>query len=257
MRTLLVPYILWNLIAATLFILKAKYLGYNGYDIVVDGKIQAWPFIRGFWNMTDGYPYEFSFWFILRLIGFVILSPVAWFMASRKWLLAIFFAAMVNFDHGLNGLEYFALGAAFARADMSPAIPSGRIMLPVFLFSTFVLFFIPENTLPFEVWIIVRNLLGAVAFLVIARFITRNRMLDNPAGHSLVSAAFIIYAMHSLYATIVRKTIGHVFGVESLAGCVATYLATWVVLVCASWFVYIVMHRLCPKILSVLTGGRA
>lgn len=256
-RSLLIPYILWNIIAAAIFVFKVRVLGFPGYDIIVDNRINILNFIKGFWNVKDGYPFEFAFWFILRLMIFVVASPIAWIMAyNRKVIIAIFILLLI-FNVNLYGMEYFALGAALARNGISGFHYNGKLIISLFFLMTLLMIPISDIEWAADRVQVIRNLLGAMVFLTCSGYLVRRGILDNKIGKSLVNSAFIIYAVHSLYPTVMRKFLAKIFGIDSTGGCLLTYFSTWILLIICSWLVYLILHRFFPKALKLLTGGRA
>ena len=77
--SLVIPYILWNLISLFIQIIKIKYLGFPNHGLFENGSIQWTKVFEGFYNYVDGYPFAFAFWFIRNLMIFVLLSPLAYF----------------------------------------------------------------------------------------------------------------------------------------------------------------------------------
>ena len=47
-RSLVLPYIIWNAIAACIFISKCYYANYNPSGVIIDGRIQWIEFFKGF-----------------------------------------------------------------------------------------------------------------------------------------------------------------------------------------------------------------
>lgn len=255
-RSLLIPYLIWNILAAALFIFKVRILGFDGYDVIVDDHIRVVPFLRGFWDLNSGYPYDFAFWFIRRLMILVVLSPIAWLIAYNRWMIFVMFTILMAFNIDLYGLEYFSLGAVFARQDLKLSRYSGVGVAMLFFIVT--VFMVSAMNLEWIIWrmMVIRNLLGALVFLSCSRFITGCGILSGRIGKSLVSSTFMIYGVHSLYPTLVRRLFAELIGVRSTAGCLATYFLTWCVLVVTSWLVYLLLRRFMPGVLSVMTGGR-
>ena len=219
-RSLLIPYILWNLVAAVLFIFKVKVLGFPGYDVIVDNHIRVLHFIKGFWDLNNGYPYEFSFWFIRSLMIFVVLSPLVWLIASDRRIIASLFMVLLVFDIDLYGIEYFALGATFARQGKTAKIYDSKYVTLLFLGVT--LLMIPTKDIE---WIngrieLVRNLSGALVLLKYSKYLTRQQILCGKFGKSLVNSAFIIYAVHSLYCSIVKIFLAEHLMIGSAVGCI-------------------------------------
>ena len=99
-KTLLLPYILWNIFCASLFLFKVCVLKFPGLGIIENGNVDWIKFIEGFIfiEQADGYPYAFAFWFIRNLIAFVILTPAVWLVARRWWSVALFFTIKIVSD---------------------------------------------------------------------------------------------------------------------------------------------------------------
>ena len=253
-RSLLVPYLLWNLIAAGTLFVKAKFLGYPGFGVVTAHGIDPERFLCGFWNLTDGFPYEFAFWFIRNLIVIVVLSPVAWLLASKRWILPCVFAVLIAGNYNLYGLEYFSVGALITRQQIN--LSTSRISLLFFIIVTLLLTFIP--TIPHVTYTlqIARNLLGINVFYNAACKISTTGWGRTKWFQSLVSATFIIYAAHSLYCTLLRKTVSTLIGVTTLPTSLLSYLLTWLLLVLSTWCISIFLHRCFPRLTLLLTGGR-
>lgn len=255
-RSLLIPYLIWNMLAAALFIFKVKLLGFDGYDVIVDDCIRFVPFLRGFWDLNNGYPYDFAFWFIRRLMIFVVLSPVSWLIAVNRWIIFVLFAVLMVFNVDMYGLEYFALGAVFARHNLILHRYSGTVVLMLFLIVTVFMLSVMNIEWIIGRIVLIRNMLGALLLLSCSRSISRYGLLSGKIGKSIVNSTFMIYGIHSLYSTVVRKVLAEMIGVRSALGCLATYFFTWCVLVVSSWLIFLVLRRLMPNVLSVLTGGR-
>ena len=95
-KTLLIPYLIWN----TVGLLFAILYTYTPLSNIISGREFFEPTVR---NILEGiflYKYNFQFWFLYDLIIFVILTPIFNIMISKKWLSIIFsivFLILPNF----------------------------------------------------------------------------------------------------------------------------------------------------------------
>lgn len=83
-RSLLVPYLLWNAAGCVIFLIKVYGFGYPGSGIVDDGRIDIPMLLRGFWCVGNEYPFDSPLWFIRDLFVISLLSPIIGLMARYR-----------------------------------------------------------------------------------------------------------------------------------------------------------------------------
>lgn len=253
-RTLLIPYLLWNIAGLALQLLKCTLLNYPSYGIVTDGHPDILRILEGFWNMTDGYPYAVAFWFIRNLIIFVILSPLAYSICSNRW---IFFAFLLIICLGgveLYGMQYFIIGGYIALASRKmPDIPPLTALLCIFAWVT-----LSAYRLRFVHPPVSLNLLQALAgfFAILPAANRLVRCIRNRWFSLLVNATFFIYALHQFFFTLTRDFYVKVFGLETVWGVIAAFAASCTTLIVVPFGVWLLMRRYCPRLTGLLTGNR-
>ncbi|MGN0209887.1 MAG: acyltransferase family protein, partial [Muribaculaceae bacterium] len=112
-HSLLIPYIIWNVIACTLFLFKVYKLHFDGLGIVEDGSLNWANFLTGFFyiDQAQSEPFAFAFWFIRNLMVFIVLSPifrlVSHDLITLMTTIAVFHILGFSTYYG----EWFAFGA--------------------------------------------------------------------------------------------------------------------------------------------------
>lgn len=256
--TLLIPYILWNIISLILHIIKIKYLGFPDHGLFENGNIQWLKVFEGFYDYTDGYPFAFAFWFIRNLIVFVILSPLVYLIGCKKLSIGIvFIIACCLINTTLWGFSFFVIGGIIARYFKNfifkipfwPAFACGFIWFGIAMINVRWQFEYLASTI-----LIIESIF---ALIFITSFIRMGRMWP---GKSLISkiapATFFIYSFHQLYCSVVRNFYIKVFGLDTSIGIVLSYFLSFITLVGFSYIVWLVLKSTCPSILNVLCGNR-
>lgn len=263
-RTLLIPYILWCLICALLLFIKARYLHFPGLGIFLsDGRIDIPNFLLGFWSIKGtGYPFAFAFWFIRNLMVFCVLSPIVYLFARSKiltiivMLVSILTTGVISFSV-LAGLQWFVLGAFYVlhAREIIPELSTRNLIIASVIFWSMCVAeaYIPIGPLS-DLVVVIKVIASLYLTLYLAKLITEHCTLTT--AKRLIAPTFMIYATHQCYATIVRKAFGNFFGYESVIGPVIAYIISFLTLVAAGYLGYIIMQRLCPRLLNLLTGGR-
>lgn len=260
-KTLLIPYILWNLFCACLFLFKVLILNFPGLGIIENGVID-WPrFFEGFVYIpqAQGFPYAFAFWFIRNLIVFTLLAPVAWLIARQWWSVALIFIITIVFDLNLYGMEWFITGAACGLHQVKfDNLKDNRILTPVFG-ATYLLAGIAREYCGLSM------IIGSIVFFVevITAFcFLYSVSLRFTASHHgrleqlLYSSTFFIYAFHQCFCSVNNKFWIQVYGCETVWSALAAFISSFLTLVLISLSVYLVLRSLSPGFLSLITGKR-
>ena len=241
LHTLLIPYIIWCMIAIV----------YNHFV-----KHISWPngvtdFLIQFWDANDGHPIGKAMWYIKSLIIFSLFSPLYYYVV--KWLkhfvlpLTLILAGFnIPIDYPYFNL-YLLLGAyvaimGFSFSDILNRF-DWRLCLMFYLLLKGLLFF---DVLPFKPAM-------PMAFLCfIALF---GLMMKYNVHPTLTVSSSFIYFAHP-YVTGVRNLYIKLVDNSTLLPSLTTWVltATTVIIIC--YATYRFMKRFTPKILSIITGDR-
>lgn len=262
-RSLLVPYLLWNIFCAALFVFKVEWLHFPGLGIIdVNGRIDIAKFLLGFVYIkeADGTPFAFAFWFIRNLMLVVFLTPAVYFIAKRWWSLVLFLVP--EFMLGINLLEisWFVVGSALAIHGLTPnSICADKS--PVFLVSGLLYFsfgwgFYTWETIPVASRLLldIETVCGFIFLYGLAERI--EKFCDCMLLRTLCSATFFIYAFHQCFCAVNRKFWISVFDCDKFTGLLGGYFASFLSLLSISFAVYIILKRIAPRFTGILTGGR-
>lgn len=287
--TLLVPYVLWNLVSF-LFVLPYKFradifgggsmdnmmafVGENYWRIFTD--YIAWDAdnynLFGI-NMRASGPFDLPLWFLRDLIVCTVFTPVI-FYAVRKlksWLIMVLFVCYATrFWTLIPGFSilaffYFTLGAYFALNELNMVSFSQRyrnIFLPLTaILLVFTTIYDGENTVP-GMTIFPFFICSGVfsAFVISSWCIKRYNIKPNKF---LVSACFFVYAFHGVSLpnekspiSMVNKNLAKIIpgssGFEDIfCYFVAPLLTT---LICIA--VFVAAKRFFPRITALFSGNR-
>lgn len=254
--SLIIPYLLWNLVGFFLCIIKYKFLGLEAFGIFRNDSFNFFTFLEGFWDYNKSYPYAFAFWFIRNLIVFVILAPVARIL-SRKILFFIFLACVIIFNNDFYGLIYFVTGAFVARyydlnSLMGKSLPYavGGLILWVTLEALSLFFNFYSIIYPVK-WV---ASVSALFFIVyISRVLSQN---ESAALNVLVKSTFFIYAVHEFFCSATINFYSKIFNTESFTGLLSAYVCVFLTLFSGSLLIWLFFKWLSPSAVKILSGSR-
>lgn len=256
--TLLIPYLIWNIISLALRIYKIEFLGFPSYGLIEHHQINLMVMAEGFFNYEEGYPFAFAFWFIRNLMIFVLLSPIAYLIGNKNYIICILFIiTCCVFNTTLWGFSFFIIGAALARFFNLKITPSrlltslcGIIWVVIAVFDLYMDFNYLSST------ILYLETLSALLFLY---YSTKNAISSKFMSivRSIVPATFFIYAFHQLFCSVTRTFFIKFFGLETNVGVLLSYLFSLITLVGVSYLVWKMLKIICPRVLNILCGNRA
>ena len=287
--TLLVPYLLWNVIAV--FVQLSHRLPFlsSVFPSAHLMEVQLTPlrlfrtFFDNYWNKgilvtpeNDGmvselpYPADVPLWYVRDLMVMVLLALVIWWSVRRagRWLVvvlgAIWYLRLLLFpmwEDGwgtmlLDAAFFFSWGAYYGIRGLSPlnGIPTlwpvALIYLPLAISDAL--------TKGWEYNIFIHKagiVLGIVAIVRIATYLVE--MGKARASALLAGSSFLVFALHTLVMDDIGKVL---FTVLHLTPDVGTLLLLYFIVpsitILFCLVVYAVLRRLTPPLCRLLTGGR-
>ncbi len=260
-RTLFVPYVLWNIICCALLYFKVRFLGQSGLGVFTPEGVD-WPnFFKGFIYIPEAQnmPYAFAFWFIRNLMAFVCLAPLVRVVASRLWIVIALFVFLLIFCLSLQNLQWFILGAWFGikgvdfnKLGFLKPYRYCLLVLTLGLAAIHTLVKMPPH-LAYIVYLTVVLLAFVIAVLLGLSFSTNS---GDGMKSMLVQSTFFLFAFHQLFVTKANLLAIKICG-ESNVGVVFSMLLTFIILLSVSFCVFLIFRRWTPRLLAILTGGRA
>ena len=294
-KTLLIPYILWNIIAVLCRYLHGLWQSQilnvaltEKHSLSLEDIYSVPNWVSYMWNHftisnTNGIdllglsgsftaPADLPLWFLRDLIVLSVLTPLIYFAIKRgkyAFLIVLWIAYILNIETlaGINiiGLFFFSFGAYLSinKKDLldtflkyrSEGIIALIILLPMLLFMNGTKFEMAFNHIYCTVGIIA---VVALAYKMSNKKSLRNFFLKKS------NRSFFIYALHTL-PIIITSPLG--FGTNLLTKTfnslcnsggegILTYLIAPIIGVVICLFCFSFLNRFFPKALYYLTGGR-
>ena len=262
-RTLLVPFLFWNILLTTMF-LCLHFLGF--YQPAADSRYSG-LFVSSFWGLMDislgmtGYPIAYQFWFLRDLIVVVLLCAVPLAFLSRvslavvtaifgvMWLLNIW-----NWEIPATGSFFWLLfGCSVARWSLLESVSR----LPKSLFALYVCAALSEFALVEYDWYVIFHrlilFLGVLNIYRIATYFTDGSILSGfSARHG--NAAFFLFAFHEPLLTVCKK-VAFLWATGPAQALGVYFFVAFFVIVVSLW-AYRILDAVAPGILRFATGGR-
>lgn len=284
-RTLFIPYLVWNAIVLALSIGRALYVyhssGEVNYILEQLSTVSGW--LKPFWSQSQygpvtnvlgqefyiSFPYNGPFWFIRDLIGMCLISPLIYLVAryGKVWALALLGLALYTFvwihipGFGIEAFTYFTLGAYFSIHKKNLVAQARKVRIPFGIISV-IAFALTIYGLP-EVGRFslsrAANLLfivtGGVSMInLTAGLLDRNRIKVSTL---LSKSSFMIFAAHGMLLTAMKPLFDYMFRSDGIISNILCYfllpLSTCVVCVVA----YYILTRYFPRLATILVGSRA
>jgi len=273
--SILLPYLIWNLIGFLFLWIKTQPCMHGFFPGVAGMHLDFMDFLSSFWSFKysetgdsimaeafiPGYPIDYPLWFLRDLMVMIVLSPFIYLCVKYMRVvyvmgLGVLFMCGVSFgEFRLDGLFFFSSGAALAVwhcDNIVPVLKRAGCILPVYL-----LVAICDLLTRHLVWNhyvhALSILFGVVAFMYVAVKVASR---SDGSSAFLISGAFFVYLSHTLISRILIKLIAAAINPVSSLSWIVCYLTVIVLLVVIPLVVYAVLSRYVPKIVGVLVGGR-
>lgn len=153
LHTLLLPYLLWNLIAFLYFVIKHYPPLCYVFQGITEIEVSFANFLKSFWEFSfeglgesKSMPIDFPLWYVRDLMIIVLLAPLLYkLIKAGIFAVIVLGIAWLVFDIEILGLEisgffFFTLGGYLAinKVDMFKGFASKQIVILVLLLTTIV-----------------------------------------------------------------------------------------------------------------------
>ena len=240
-KTLLIPYILWCLIA----------LIYNHFVKNIEFPCDLLDFLRQFWNAADGHPIGKAVWYIKSLIIFSVFAPLYYYFIKylKHFTLLILLlppSLGIAIDFPYFNI-YLLLGAylsimGFSFYELTNKLNYQLCLIIYIAIKIVRLYFdIPDINIYFDFILCFVGLLGLL-------------MRHNIPTVLAVSSSFI-YFVHP-YLTGVRNIYIQYADSANTTQCLLTWIASAITVFTACLILFFILKYYTPKILRILTGDR-
>lgn len=285
-KTLLVPYLIWNIIAVLLFLLRFlpcfSSLFPNIHKIRLDFSLPA--ILGTFWNANEGifiqpisvdevvsnsiYPQDVPLWFVRDLMIVVLCTPLLYEMLKRTRYylvlgLGILWFGLAYWDLGyvnqlLTAFFFFSWGAYMSVNKKDMMNEFGRFFRGSMIFYPLLalLFVVSVHYFPSASDTIKRlNVFVGLffAYNVSAWLLTHHIC---KVSSFLASSGFFIYVTHTLICGELLKLLFFVFRPATDLSMLCVYVLTVAITVASLLLVFYLLRRYMPSFLKVIAGRK-
>lgn len=267
-KTLLVPYLLWNMLFLGILLVGETLC--PGWTAIIDKPLAqfGWTdWVNAFWNVSliapsggPQVPVDIPLWFVRDLMLLSLATPIIYMCIQLlcrlpRWThfvpalsLPVVMDVWGAWPSMLaSSAVFFAFGAYFGVRQMD-IVETFRRYVPVLLPAAALMFFC-------ETCSAARILLFLALLPLLGRAVESGKW---PSYNRLSSASFVIFAYHSLLLGVIMAVIrAGIFAPESEAGMLLCYLGTPLAYIVVGLLLHAAMRKICPRLLSWMTGGRA
>ena len=267
-RTLVIPYLLWNIIAMlfTFFLLFRFWLLKGGEKPDIVAWFDSIGGLASFYCNDTGSPFNYPLWFVRNLIILVIISPIIYYYVKkfRFWglsILAILY--MLDFWPSITGLEstgfmFFSLGALFSIFSIDFSIIARKSLLYVVPVSIVVLgLMLVTFGDRIDLWQYIHRLftiVGSFAMIGLTVYLFEKKVIF--VKPLLSDSSFFIYAGHSFVLSAIQDIINKSSLPNTQFVLLLKYFFAPFITIAILLLIYLVMKKITPKTLALITGGR-
>ena len=263
-RTVVVPFILWNAIFVLCYVVLDITPGVSRY-VNSTGIMEAWkslPIWESIYNMLTE-PAGFHLWFLRDLIVFMAISPLLWLISKRSWIAAIVLSVVLN--HWMAWVFWFWLGLTIRVSEWNiEKLPRGNwglVLTGVIYIGSAVLAGMDmAKMIPscFGVIGLVKQLACIYFVWIVYDKIARGRCLSEQGlWRHICGYSFFIYCFHEPAFNIIKK-LGVVVLGSSEPVLIVLYLINPLIMVAIAIIIAKTMLNIKPlvPVYKFLTGGR-
>lgn len=264
-RSILVPYLFWNLVVILLFFLSQTFIpglmsGAN--KLIRDYSLTDW--LAAFWNTSSNDPICYQFWFLRDLIIMILFSPLIYILVKYFHWLSVFVLGMLWYFNWWFSLPGFSITAFFffsAGACFSVRNCNFIALLKPYLFPSAVFYSLLAVACIFfreQPWVNFIHPLSILTGIILAISLSAHYIERGKWAVStfLVGGTFFIYAFHGMpLALILKLAIKHL-PISNDMIFLSIYLLSTGFIILAGLGIYYLLKKWFPRFLSVTTGGR-
>ncbi|MCF2593600.1 acyltransferase family protein [Bacteroides caecigallinarum] len=267
-RTLLIPYLFWNLVVVLLYYLTQTFLSglTSGENLLI--KEYTWiNWLKVFWdgNKIGGdMPINYPLWFVRDLMVVIVISPIVYFCVKHLkiifvitlgllWILGIWFT-LPGFS--ITALFFFSYGAYYTINKKNFI----RIhnSFPLYSFVLYIIIAICDLLTRQYDWHKYVHSIGILVGLsaivsFVAYGIAKQKLHPN---HFLSNSSFFIYVYHGMPLAFLIKFSVKVLQPQTDAGLIMLYLVCPLITILLGLCIYSVLIKYLPKFTAIITGGR-
>ena len=261
-KTLLIPYLLWNVILIVLTLIKGftlNKIGLNGSSDL--NYIFSTPLLEHFLL-----PINQPLWYLRDLICMTFISPLFYYYIkyTNKYgiiLLYILYLSTLELPFrgfSMTSIFYFYLGsyAAIRKVDIIRICQSIKIPAYIISIITSLVTTLLNQTIYFEFVVRLFALFGLISAINLTYYFIDNKNFRD-VTLKMSSSVFFIYAVHELFLkNWIKGAFSRIAIFNIGVGQTVGYIVMPIILLFICIVIYNLMKKITPKTLTILTGGR-
>lgn len=267
-RTLLIPYLFWNLVVVLLFYLTQTFLSglTSGNNLLI--KDYTWVnWLKAFWggNKIGGdMPINYPLWFVRDLMVVIVFSPVVYFCIKRLkmifiiilgllWLLSIGLAIP---GFSITALFFFSYGAYYGVYKKNFVGIYNRCF-PYSLWIYIIIAICDLLTRQYDWHIYIHHIGILVGLSALVSLIAYGIEIQKLHTNSfLANSSFFIYVYHGMPLAFLMKFSVKVLQPQTDTSLILLYLVCPLIIILIGLGIYSILIKYFPKFTAIITGGR-
>lgn len=258
-RTLVIPYVIWNSFVILCFaamhkftpsIINADFENISNFSFV--------KVLNCYWRGSGGFPIAYQFWFIRDLILIVIASPIIYWVARRRYfglIIVLSMFALVKNSYVEMG-SYFFAGAycSLNNIDFTTIKPTMKRLI-LFLWVVLIVFYMGENNDIIRNLVIISGSISILNLKVLHQRVGRNSKWVK-MWSQFSNGAFFLFCLHGIVDLFSCKIITKFICSDSQLMWILLYFCNVVFVISFCLSLYLLLKKMCPKLLNLTTGNR-
>ena len=263
LSTLLLPYIIWNLIALLyIIILQKTHQNSNLFTWVMwqDGNISFREFLMSFVSLRGGEPLLYQFWFLRNLIIINLFAPIIYYILRRSqfflllliclslWIVLDDKSQIVHFE--LTTLCFYSIGAylQIQKINIKHYLRQAKYLIPIYL-----IMLLLQPMINSYIYKHITTLMGIIVLVYLVNYLHRKKIITR--FNSLTSFSFFLYAFHTFIIRYIQNFLSNHLPINAFYG-IIIYFSSVILSIFISYFLYLLISKISPKTINILTGNR-
>ena len=279
-KTLLLPYMLWNFIAAIVILVKSVLPFYPDVTILISFKrllntlfynLDGNGIIVGpsFLVPSMACPLNIPLWFVRDLMVMVLLAPVHYMLITSTrgayivilgilWFFSsLFFSSTSYVGMLIMASFFFSWGASYSIRKVNLVVSFRRLKFAPIIYVIVAIADTLTKNYGFNEYLNkVGIFLGAISFIILVSYLVEQ--FPNSANKTLAGCTFFIFSLHTLFMGDLGKLVFKMCDMPGDKPCFMLFfyftMPILVVLIC--YFLYFLLYKYVPRLCDVLVGSR-
>lgn len=265
-RTLLIPYLFWNIYYIASFLLLQYFsLGNPDRKPIIEWGLQ--DFLYSFWDMrhvqgyelaSSGVPFHSHLWFLRDLIVMTFLSPFFYYILKYLKGYAVFFSmfmwVLLPFDllyfMKNESILFFIIGGYLQLYGIN-ILSYQKLYVPSLLITAgclILMVFVNEY-----MWILMKIYILAGCFVLFVSLSLIKKAQLMRCLSSLSNSTFFVYGCHGLFVAIISKILIDRID-DNVCSITFSFFISWTFSIIISLLLFFIVKRYFPWLLLVATG---